>query len=81
MDDGDCTPLGVRVTSRGRTIGDNDADCEIDLADLDRFLDCLLNGGPDLPFVGPCLDQGDFDGNFDVDLRDVAAFQNLFGVR
>ncbi len=63
--------------------GDYDNDTAVTLIDLYFFDDCLTKDGPGI-FGGPDNDAGpgcrfaDFDADGDVDLRDFAAFQNIF---
>ncbi|MBI4717295.1 MAG: hypothetical protein HY763_05785 [Planctomycetes bacterium] len=56
--------------------GDIDGNRDVDLSDAAGFVDRLLG-----PFVDPVQagwDRVDFDLDFDVDLRDLAAMQNAF---
>jgi len=55
--------------------GDADRDGDVDLDDL--FLLTLCISGPDSPIAIECS-VFDFDSDNDVDLHDVAAFQNVF---
>jgi len=63
--------------------GDFDSDGGVDLGDFYFFHECLtnrrlgINGGPDND-AGPGCRFADFDDDTDVDLRDVADFQNTF---
>jgi hypothetical protein len=63
--------------------GDFDTSASVDLSDFYFFHECLTNervgirGGPDEQ-AGPGCRWADFEGDADVDLHDVAAFQNLF---
>jgi alpha-tubulin suppressor-like RCC1 family protein len=59
-----------------RATGDSDADGDVDLAHFAVFVDYLLG-----PFVNPQGAQGrffDVDTDDDVDLHDLAAWQNRF---
>lgn len=58
-------------------IGDLDANHEVSLSDVTDFVRCLT--GPDDASVTPSCAAALFDADDDVDLRDVAAFQNRFG--
>jgi len=63
--------------------GDFDSDGGVDLGDFYFFHECLtnrrpgINGGPDND-AGPGCRFADFDDDTDVDLRDIADFQNTF---
>jgi hypothetical protein len=57
--------------------GDLDANHEVSLSDVTNFVGCL--GGPEHPSVDPLCVAALFDADDDVDLRDVAGFQNRFG--
>ena len=63
--------------------GDYDSNQRVDARDFYFFHECLtnsrlgINGGPDED-AGPGCRFADFDGDGDVDLRDLAAFQNAF---
>ena len=57
--------------------GDLDGNHEVSLSDVMGFVDCLT--GPDDPSNDPLCVAAFFDADDDVDLRDVAAFQNRFG--
>ena len=59
------------------TTGDLDGNHEVSLSDVTGFVGCLT--GPESPSVDPLCVAGFFDADDDVDLRDVAAFQNRFG--
>jgi len=69
------------IPARGS--GDFDTDRGVDLGDFYFFHECLtnrrprINGGPDND-AGPGCRFADFDDDTDVDLRDVADFQNTF---
>ncbi|UCC30236.1 MAG: hypothetical protein JSU86_18805 [Phycisphaerales bacterium] len=83
VDECDFTPSGVPITPTGRTWGDFDGSCVIDLGDFwPRLFTCLDNGGPGVP-LSPiwCTNWFDYDNpaEHDIDLRDFAAFQRLFG--
>jgi len=63
--------------------GDFDSDDSVDLGDFYFFHECLtnrrlgINGGPESDAAPGCR-FADFDDDTDVDLRDVADFQNTF---
>ncbi len=64
--------------------GDYDGDGIVGLVDYAYLAECLLASGPTVPPSSPeCVDTFDFDPladpDGDVDLRDVARFQNIFG--
>ncbi|GFO81513.1 MAG: hypothetical protein A49_11400 [Methyloceanibacter sp.] len=59
------------------TTGDLDGNHEVSLSDVSDFVGCLT--GPNDPSNDPLCMAGFFDDDNDVDLRDVAAFQNRFG--
>jgi hypothetical protein len=62
----------------GQTItGDLDGNHEVSLSDVTGFVACL--SGPDTPSLDPLCVAAMFDDDDDVDLRDVAGFQNRFG--
>jgi hypothetical protein len=62
----------------GQTItGDLDGNHEVSLSDVSGFVACL--SGPDTPSLDPLCVAAMFDDDDDVDLRDVAGFQNRFG--
>jgi len=82
-DECDYTPPGVPITATGRTLGDFDGSCVIDLPDFwPRLFTCLSRGGPGVP-LSPvqCTNWFDYDNpaEHDIDLRDFAAFQRFFG--
>ncbi|MFQ5415135.1 MAG: hypothetical protein ACE5E6_11825, partial [Phycisphaerae bacterium] len=62
---------------------DFDSDDDVDHQDYYYVQECLVKDGPGI-FGGPRNDAGpgcrfaDSDGDTDVDLRDIAAFQNAF---
>jgi hypothetical protein len=57
--------------------GDLDGNHEVSLTDMTDFVGCL--SGPDNVSGDPSCAAALFDADDDVDLRDVAAFQNRFG--
>lgn len=59
----------------GLAYGDCDADADVDLDNFSKFADCLSGPGGGL---GPGCECFDADGNGDIDLTDVAAFQLAF---
>ncbi|HRX84260.1 MAG TPA: hypothetical protein P5572_04500 [Phycisphaerae bacterium] len=69
---GDPTPAAGAVAV---THGDCDLDGDVDLTDWACAADCL--SGPDEPCASGCT-AFDFDGDLDVDLADVRAFQEAF---
>jgi len=70
--------IQVSATTFGQTTsGDLDGNHEVSLSDVTDFVGCLT--GPDDPSNDPACDAALFDTDEDVDLRDVAMFQNLFG--
>jgi hypothetical protein len=56
--------------------GDFDGSEYVDLADVSTFLSCVA--GPEVTPPGGCEDA-DFDPDGDIDLRDLATFQTLYG--
>ncbi|UCG17223.1 MAG: phosphodiester glycosidase family protein [Phycisphaerales bacterium] len=67
--------------AKGAVPGDLDADGDVDLGDYTLFVACL--NGPDVATPPPGCDptdfsDADFDGDDDVDLRDVSTFQDEF---
>jgi len=56
-------------------MGDFDGNEIINLLDYDEFQACLT--APDVPFGAGC-DEGDFDCDGDIDLRDFSDFQEVF---
>jgi len=80
-DDCDFTPSGIPVSIRGRPISDTNGDCVVNLPDLIRLVGptrtCLY--GPGVLLSLGCTGYYDYDFDGDVDLRDVAGFQNVFG--
>ncbi|MHC4698319.1 MAG: hypothetical protein ACYTFA_16425 [Planctomycetota bacterium] len=63
--------------SCSETNGDADANCTVDLADYAGWGDCMT--GPDLgPYDAGCA-VFNFDGNDDIDLKDLAQFVLVFG--
>ncbi len=56
--------------------GDFDGSEYVDLADVSTFLSCV--SGPEATPPGGCEDA-DFDPDGDIDLRDLATFQTLYG--
>ncbi len=59
------------------SLGDTEGDGDVDLADFQIVRDCLLGAGGDAPTC-PCR-VVDFDQDGDIDIRDLAAFQAVFG--
>jgi hypothetical protein len=59
-------------------VGDVDADCDVDLADLAALVGCL--GGPGTTPSASCATgiHADVDGDIDVDLRDFGWLQTSF---
>ena len=57
--------------------GDFDSDGGVDLGDFYFFHECASNSGPE-DDAGPGCRFADMDHDTDVDLRDVAGFQNAF---
>jgi spore germination protein YaaH len=83
LPDPDCNENGVADACETIGGGDYDADGVVDLDDFAALRDCLA--GPDLPPApakstcgGVCLEAFDADGDGDLDLYDVAAFQEAF---
>jgi len=72
------TPIGSPAQVNGAPMGDATNDCSVDLSDYPRFLHCLLSSGPD-GAPGVCAAFADFDRDEDVDLKDYAGFQRVFG--
>jgi hypothetical protein len=60
----------------GQSPGDSNEDGRINLLDYTELNVCA--SGPDDGFVAPSCAFFDFDGDQDVDLEDVGAFQRLF---
>ena len=56
--------------------GDYDVDGDVDLADYERFADCIT--GPDAGPIAPSCDLFDFDLDGDIDLPDFSVFQGSF---
>jgi len=79
----DFTPPGIPVTDRGRPISDVNADCVVNLPDWTRLVGSILSRvcffGPDLLLSAICTGPYDYDLDGDVDMIDVAGFQNAFG--
>ena len=66
------------ATAFGQAItGDLDGNHEVSRSDVSDFVGCLT--GPDDPSTNPLCVAALFDADDDVDLRDVAGFQNRFG--
>ena len=57
--------------------GDFDSDGGVHLGDFYFFQECVSNSGPE-DDAGPGCRFADFDDDTDVDLRDIAIFQNTF---
>lgn len=74
--DSDSTTKPI-LTLYDRLPGDFDADNAVSLTDAATLASCLA-GPEQSPPAGCSLPDDDFDG--DIDLTDVAAFQNQFGV-
>ena len=55
---------------------DDDGDGDVDLSDLEGFVNCLT--GPAETIVWPLCSNHDADVDNDVDLRDFAGFQEAF---
>ena len=53
--------------------GDMDGDGEVDLKDYELLRPCLTS--PGASGVGPNCSAGRFDGDLDIDLKDIAGFQ------
>ncbi|MGB2985026.1 MAG: hypothetical protein WBE26_04010 [Phycisphaerae bacterium] len=77
----DFTPPGVPVDTRGRPISDTNNSCLVDLGDVGRLIDCVDRGGPGVSLSRTCTIPYGYDPDDDVDLYDVAGFQNAFGPR
>jgi len=70
--------IQVSATTFGQTTsGDLDGNHEVSLSDVTDFVGCLT--GPDDFSHDPLCVAALFDADDDVDLRDVAGFQNRFG--
>jgi hypothetical protein len=65
------TALGQPIT------GDLDRDHEVSLTDWGAFVECVTGVG--IPSLDPLCNAALFDNDDDVDLLDVAGFQNRFG--
>ncbi len=79
----DCNANDVPDECDVITLGDYNADGNVDLADYPGFVECLAGPGvpPQLPAaqcVPACLAAFDFDADNDVDLEDFAAFTVYF---
>jgi len=57
--------------------GDYDSDEDVDLDDYYYVHECFSQSGPGVD-AGPGCRFADFDGDSDVDFKDLAAFQNAF---
>jgi len=77
-DDCPFTPLGVPVGLVGQPISDTNGNCFIDLPDYGDIVPCLNTGGPNIPLSRNCTQFYDYDGDRDVDLRDVSGFQYAY---
>lgn len=74
------TKPGSPIDSEGRSRGDINLNCILDLEDYEALFICLSFSGPeDTPPLPSCLDDFDVDGDNDVDMWDVASFQRFFG--
>jgi uncharacterized lipoprotein YddW (UPF0748 family) len=69
----------VKLVLSGFAFGDADGNGVVDLDDFAALPDCLGGPGGDLP--GEECEAFDFDDDRDVDLADVARFQQAFGIR
>ena len=56
--------------------GDINGDRDVDIADFQVFVDCMI--GPELTYGAGCA-GADIEGDWDVDLRDFAELQTSFG--
>ncbi len=63
-------------TSRDIIPGDMNDDGVVDVLDFPLFVDCMH--GPEVPEVSPPCARGHFDLDPDIDLHDVAGFQEAF---
>jgi hypothetical protein len=70
----DCHSDGVPDECQSNDINGDDA---VDLDDFDLLLGCLTGPGSPLR-AGSCCHIADVDGEWDVDLSDLAAFQRVF---
>ena len=74
------TNPGSPIDSEGRSRGDVNLNCILDLEDYEASFICLSFSGPsDTPPLPSCLDDFDVDGDNDVDMWDVSSFQRFFG--
>ena len=65
-------------TAFGQSItGDVDGNHEVSLSDWGAFVECVTGVG--IPSLDPLCNAALFDNDDDVDLLDVAGFQNRFG--
>lgn len=79
----DCNANGINDACEPVLPGDYDSDNDVDADDFSWLADCLASpGAPPTPANLTCAPRAlavfDFDGDDDIDLRDVATFQALF---
>jgi len=81
LDPCDYTPSGHPIDAQGRSRGDLDHDCDVDLQDFHDFVGCLAPQGPTGPPSSPeCNAAFDYAPDSRVNLADFAVFQHAFAL-